>query len=72
MTKSKIIQDWVIVILCIFGFAAHLISVSEQYFKFEIETEIETNFAEHDLIIPDLSFCKLSIKLIDLFFNYQF
>ena len=61
INKLKPFKNTIIIILCSIGFTIHIYSITEQFLKFEIETEVETNFAESTLIVPDLSLCKCLI-----------
>ena len=58
MAEPKSIRHSLIVTFSLLGFFAHMGIITLQYLQFEIETVVETNFAENTLVIPDLTLCK--------------
>lgn len=61
MVDRKFIQHSLIVAFSLVGFFIHLFIITARYLQFEIETVVETNFAENTIVIPDLSLCKSEV-----------
>ena len=62
MVEPKLFQHSLIFTFGLIGFCTHLFIITRQYLQFDIETVVDTNFAEQTIIIPDLSLCRFIIN----------